>query len=236
MTDMNQKLFESAEACLKNGRRLLQDAEFLEFQEPPTIAQFLCRIAQEEFAKAFLLALVVRDVIPWDRRLLRASQDHTCKQLLCIAIEYLNPDFEEFIERCNAVVLRHEVRQLPPKVVDAINILRYEKIGRWVKQSWVWEEDPDYNREALAVAEGKQDRLKQDNLYVRLASDGGIASVPGSLTLEIVRSERKQADRLAELSEDVLEGKVYPGLDYNEVEELFRILFASTGDSSEHGV
>ncbi len=51
---MNHKLAESARACLKNGHRLLDDAEFLEFSEPPTTAYFLSLIAQEEFAKALL--------------------------------------------------------------------------------------------------------------------------------------------------------------------------------------
>jgi AbiV family abortive infection protein len=221
MNRMKDKLIRSTQACLKNGRRLLDDVEFLDLQEPPATAYFLCMIAQEELAKAFLLALVVRGVIPWDRRLLRASRDHTCKQLLCLVMDYLSPDSEEFIDRRNAVVLRHEVRELPSKVIDAINILRHEKIGRWVEHSWVWAEDPDYDQEAVAVMEGKQDRLKQDALYVRLAADGGIASVPGSFTSEIVRGERERGDRLARLTEGVLEGEAHPAIDYDKVEELF---------------
>jgi len=232
MTTMNERLCESARACLQNGRRLLDDSEFLEFGEPPTTAYFLSLIAQEEFAKAFLLALVVRGVIPWERRLLRAARDHTCKQLLCIIMDYLNPDTDEFLERCNAGVLRHEIRKLPSKVVDAINILRHEKIGRWVERTWVWDEDPEYDRDALAVAEGKQDRLKQDALYVRLASDGSVAGVPSAATYELVRSERERASRIANLAERVLEGDERPGLDYDKVEEVFRALFESLSESA----
>jgi len=44
----------------------------------------------------------------------------------------------------------------------------------------VWAEDPEYDADALAVAEGELDRLKQDALYVRLARDGGAASIPQS--------------------------------------------------------
>lgn len=69
---MNERLYKSGAACVQNGRRLLNEAELLELEQPPTTAYFLTVIAQEEFAKAFLLALVVRDVIPWDKRLLRA--------------------------------------------------------------------------------------------------------------------------------------------------------------------
>ena len=233
MIDMKNKLTEAARACLKNGVRLLSDAENLEIDEKPATAHFLCEIAQEEFAKAFLLALVVREVIPWDRRILRAARDHKCKQLLCIVMEYMSPDIDEFLDRCNAVVLRHEIRKLPSRVVDTINILRHEKIGRWVSQSWVWAEDPDYNREALAVAEGKRDRLKQDSLYVRLASDGGIASVPSGYSTDIMRGEREKAERIAQFAEGVLEGEAHPGLDYDKVEEVFRVLFTSIAETSE---
>lgn len=224
---MNDKLSESACACLKNGRRLLDDAEFLEFSEPPTTAYFLSLLAQEEFAKAFLLALVVRGIIPWDRRLLPAARDHACKQLLCLVMDYLSPDTDEFLERCNAVVLRHEIRELPSRVVDAISILRHEKLGRWVERSWVWAEDPEYDTDALAVAEGERDRLKQDALYVRLARDGGTASIPQGATYESVRSERERAGRIARLAEGVLDGEKHPGLDYDKVEEIFRVLFES---------
>jgi AbiV family abortive infection protein len=224
---MDDRLVKSAHACLKNGRRLLDDAEFLEFNEPPTTAYFLSVIAQEEFAKAFLLALVVRNIIPWDRRLLRVARDHTCKQLLFLVMDYLNPDIDEFLERSNAVVLRHEIRSLPAKVADAINILRHEKIGRWGGRTWVWAENPNYDADALDVVHGEFDKRKQDALYVRLAGDGGTASVPQGATIESVRSERERGNRLAKLAERVLEGEDHPGLDYDRVTEVFRILFES---------
>lgn len=225
MTTNDFRLRESARACLQNGRRLLDEVLFIESCEPPNTAYFLSLIAQEEFAKAFLLTLVVREVVPWDQRLLRASRDHTCKQLLCLIMDYLSPDVDEFLERCDAVVLRGEVRNLPPRIADAVNILRHEKIGRWVGPTWVWAEDPEYDRDALAVAAGKQDRLKQDALYVRLGRDGSIASSPKTATYEIVRSERERASRMAHFAEQVLEGERYPGLDYDKVEKLFRVLF-----------
>lgn len=224
---MNERLRKSGNACLQNGRRLLDDAEFLEFGEPPTTAHFLTLIALEEFAKAFLLALVVRGVIPWDQRLLRAARDHACKQLLCVVMDYISPDSDEFIERCNAVVLRHEILDLPQRVVDAINILRHEKLGRWVEHSWVWADDPEYDPEALAVAEGKQDRIKQDALYVRLGRDGSVANYPHGATYESVHIERDRGARIARLAEGVLNGDEFPGLDYDKVEMLFRALFES---------
>ncbi len=223
---MNHRLAESARACLKNGHRLLDDAEFLEFSDPPATAYFLSLIAQEEFAKSFLLALVVRGTIPWDSRLLRAARDHVCKQLLCLVMDYLSPDYDEFMQRCNAVVLRDQVSELPQKIVDAISILRHEKLGRWVEQSWVWAEDPKYDTEAWAVAEGTLDKLKQDALYVRLARDGSTASIPQGATHN-VDAEFERARRFAHLAERLLVDESHPGLDYDQVEEVFRILFKS---------
>src|SRR5437879_1769498 len=55
-------LRESSTACLENGRRLLDDAEYLEFSEPATTSYVLSLLAEEEFAKGFVLALVVRGV------------------------------------------------------------------------------------------------------------------------------------------------------------------------------
>lgn len=229
---MTHRLVAAVRACLSNGRRLLENAQALEFSDSLATPYYLTMIAQEEFAKAFLIALVVRGVIPWDRRLLRAARNHSCKQLLCVVMDYLAPDTEEFRDRCNAVVLRHELPQIPPRVTDAINILRHEKIGRWRGGPWVWDEDPEYDADALAVAKGEQDRVKQDALYVRLAADGGVASTPTEVSAETLSTERDRAERLANLAEKVVAGESNLGLDYDEVEECFRVLFTSTGDSA----
>ncbi|MDI6808886.1 MAG: AbiV family abortive infection protein [Candidatus Eisenbacteria bacterium] len=220
-----KRIEESVRAILQNARRLLDDAEFLKLNEPPATGYYLSLIAQEECAKAFLLALVQRQVIPWNQHILRASRDHTCKQLLCVIMEFLNPELEEFIERCNARGLRHELPRLPPRVADAMNILRHEKIGRWISRNWVWAEDPEYDKEARDIAEGERDRQKQDALYVRLAPDGGLAAVRATMTNADVTAEMERAARMAGLVDRLLEGDPHPGLDYAKVEEAFRLLF-----------
>ena len=49
----------SAKRCCKNGRRLLDETELLEFEKLPATRYYLSMIAQEEAAKAFLLYLGV---------------------------------------------------------------------------------------------------------------------------------------------------------------------------------
>ncbi len=50
-------------ACAANGRRLLEETYDLEFREPPSSRFFLIMIAQEEFAKTFILFLIKEDII-----------------------------------------------------------------------------------------------------------------------------------------------------------------------------
>src|SRR5262249_9122622 len=128
---MQNQFKHSALAVLKNGQRLVEEVEYLSYEEPPTTAYFLILLAQEELAKAFLLSLVQRGTIPWNKHIHRATRDHRCKQLLSLVMDYLNPEFEEFQKRLDMVVIHNQLRNVPRKVMDAINILRYEKIGRW---------------------------------------------------------------------------------------------------------
>ena len=217
-------LDKSVRAVIQNATRLLEDAQSLEFSESPTI-WFLTLIAQEELAKAFILCLTNRRTIPWNPHILRALQDHKCKQLVCLVMDYLAPDIDEFINRCDAVVIKKELRIMPQRVADALNILRHEKIGRWVSQTWVWAEEPDYDHDALAIAEGKKDRLKQDALYVRLGKDGSVASTPVNHGAAALANEMDRADRFRGLVEDLLKGAEHPGLDWDLVDKAFRLLF-----------
>jgi hypothetical protein len=78
----------SIEGVHRHGERLLDDAMQVEFQKPPCTKLVLSMIAQEEFAKAFILYLVRSDVVPWNGYLLRAMNDHVCKQLMGVVIVY----------------------------------------------------------------------------------------------------------------------------------------------------
>lgn len=225
--DMIDTLAESARSCVENARRLLLDAEYLEYGEPPVTAYFLTRIAQEEIAKAFLLALVVRDVIPWDPRLLRAARDHSCKQLIAIVMTHLTPNDRQFSEEIKRFLDGRPRAEVPSRVVDAIDILRHEKMGRWTAQRWRWDIEPTYDPVATATADGKADRRKQDALYVRLGRDGSVVSKPGDVTRDELVAERQRDERMIGLTESVLRAEECPALDYDKVAEMFRAVFAT---------
>jgi len=191
----------------------------LEFSEPPATAFALVILAQEEFAKAFLLALVDKRIIEWNELIWRATRDHTCKQLLAIVMDYLNPDFDEFMARIKAPP--DGKVKVPSYIADALNILRYEKIG---KLPWV--DPPNYDHKAKKVSKGQIDRLKQDQLYVDIGKMGSV--VPKEVVSQKqFEDEKDRAERLCSLVQGMVEDKRTSYLEYKEVTDAFRMLFAS---------
>lgn len=217
----------AVDAILSHAKQLLDDATALEYSDPPTSAVFLAQIAQEELAKAFLICLVSREIVPWHQHTLRATRDHACKQLLALVMDHVNPRDEQFHDHIRAFIDKREIPTFPKKVADAIYILRHEKIGRWVSTSWEWAEDPKFDKDALAVLEGKIDKRKQDALYVRLGANGGVTSTPKSAVHATLDEEIDKAKRFRDLVENMRDGNKTPGFDWNEVEEIFRLLFSN---------
>jgi AbiV family abortive infection protein len=224
---MSVKFDQSARTVLNNATRLVDEAVNLEFEELPTTSFYLIQLAQEEASKAFLLALVHRGVIPWDNHILRACRDHKCKQLLLLVMDYLNPpegdDFRAHIEK---IVAQH-FAEVPQKIADAIHLLRYEKIGRWKSNRWVWAEDPQWDQEALKVADGAMDSIKQDAIYVRLSKDGAIASTPSQVKVPEYSEQRDSATRMIDAARALLGDQIAIG-GLEKVEEIFRALFTDT--------
>jgi AbiV family abortive infection protein len=102
MHNETEKYQEAIEACIENGNRLLEDSENLrDFDRFPS-AKALAILAQEEFAKAYIMKLVQEGAIPLCDEILRATSDHHCKQLMAILMEYLftpGEEVESLLER-----------------------------------------------------------------------------------------------------------------------------------------
>ena len=232
---VTNRMLTSAREVISNAERLLDDARGLEFRKPPTSAWFLALIAQEELAKAFILCLSERRVLPWNQHLLRMLQDHKCKQLICVVMDYLAPDLDEFLARVNTVTVHRKLPVMPAKVADALNILRHEKIGRWMAGKWFWAENPCYDREAQEIADGKQDKRKQDALYVRLGGDGRVVSTPVKHAHAKLAAEMERADRFRSLLERLVAGVQNPALDWEDVRDAFKLLFTDLATQGKSG-
>jgi AbiV family abortive infection protein len=223
-------LTKSMKACIANGERLLDDAD--PFVSPPFEPSSSCTrlmlsmIAQEEFAKAFLLFLVREDIVPWSRELLRAMNDHACKHLVGAVVEYLEGPYGETMEEFRARIEQEvDIGDLMPKhVVDAMSVLRNEKIRRWQSKGWDWAEPPEYDRAIVQIAEGKRERVKQDAVYVRLGPDASVVSTPLDLDKAIADAEFKRAQSyrscITHIAEYGADDLMFP-----KVREALRLLF-----------
>ena len=246
------RFIEAAAACVSNGHRLLYDAEWLSVAEQAGTCFALARIAQEEFAKVFLLFLVSRDAVAWNSLIFRATRDHTCKQLLGLVMCYIMPDFDEGLKRDQEWLSENEERKglfaaykssadpterdriwtriqeiseqedcLPRSVVDAINILRHEKIGRWQSSSWVWADAPVYDEIAKSLGDGKLDREKQ------------VARTPAQIKSEDATAAMETAKRLGTLLEGLLSGSAGGSFEYEKVESAIKIVFREFSRADE---
>jgi AbiV family abortive infection protein len=212
---------EAIAACLENAEALLEDVQSLRDVDRHATAFFLAIIAQEECAKAFLLHLVDRGVVPWHPLVERAARDHACKQLLGLVLEHLNPDHGEWERRITEIAV---AQVFPRAVADAIALLRHEKIGRWQSSDWAWTEPLEYDPAARRVVRGRLDARKQDALYVRLGKNGNVASRPTRVSEQDATEAAERADRFRSFAGSLVDGKPV-GLDYELIRETFRAAF-----------
>lgn len=199
------KFSKSIRASIDNALRLREETYDLEFRTPCATRYFLLIIAQEEVAKAFLLYLIREGFVPLTSAVRRAINDHACKHLVGMIMDYMIMHWEN-VEELKAIIDRDiELgNQLPNDVGSALEILRHEKISRWTSNNWSWAEDPEYDREALRLAEGQRDRRKQDALYIRLGKTGELASTPAAITASEVETELERTSRYIYFAEALL--------------------------------
>ena len=226
------RILKSITACIDNGSRLIDESYDLEFREPPSSQYFLIMIAQEEFAKAFILYLVKERIVPLKPAVLRAINDHTCKQLVGMIMDYMIMHWDDIEELKAAISKDYDLGpRMPEDVGSAMELLRYEKIGRWERNNWVWAEDPNYDKSALHVAEGRKDRRKQDALYVRIGRDGQICSTPNTITENETKSELERAGRYKRFVASLLDGEDKSRRQEKAIQAL-KALFANFGGAS----
>ena len=222
----NHVLEETINACIANGGRLCDELYDLEFREPPSLQLYVLLIAQEEFAKAFILFLVREGVIPFSRPLLRAMNDHACKHLVGLIMDYIImrwDTWEEWQERVQADLALGD--KLPEAIESAIMLLRFEKVGRWESRAWEWKDPPQYDSDTRKIAEGFADRRKQDALYVRIGADGRVCPSP-AITQQELDENKERASSFRRLVNSLTEGSK-PSYRYKKSVSVIRAMFAT---------
>ena len=205
------------------GRRLLEDAECLFENERSPSANALAILAQEEFAKAFILKLVREGTIPLSEEVLRATRDHCCKHLMAIVMEYLFVEWDSLVEHMKNYFQQPYPPKIPDKIADALDIFCHEKIRRWKSNNWVWANDPAYDKEVENIAKGSIDRLKQNSIYVSITKTGTVANCPNCNSADAL----KQIE-YAKILDDVARGHdIYRISEKEQIKLALQNVFAS---------
>jgi AbiV family abortive infection protein len=253
MASKGEPFSRAISACIENGRNLLEDAKSLfdwgKYSGRFSTAFALALLAQEEFAKAFLLQLVAEGAMPWLPAVQRSIARHECKHLLGIVMEWLPlNDADSFRERTKrhaewwAWSRRLEERKFrpdaddpepqlhnevsfPADVATALNIYRHEDIER-LGDGQPWKDTDWATGKARKIADGLLDRKKQSALYVTVTNTGEIGLHPGLIT----REEASEAIKRAEYYEEQPD----KGSDeYVKLRDVLVLIFANLKDVSE---
>jgi AbiV family abortive infection protein len=111
MQPKTETLLNSISETIDNGKQLLEDAKLLFDYDRYSTALALAVLAQEEFAKAFLLQLVSDEALPWLPQVRTSLARHQCKHLLAIVMEWLpNIDWCNYLEHSKQDRERHQAK------------------------------------------------------------------------------------------------------------------------------
>ena len=248
---MNTETFSrTISACIENGKKLLDDAKCLFDWDRFSTALALSVLAQEEFAKAFLLQLVADDVLPWLPEVQRSMARHQSKHLLALVMEWLPPlDFDLLAEQKRQSTEKHEQKMAwykrsmercragnlcpdpndPEPVEEELqfppDVATALNIYRFeelerLKSGNSWRDEQWSTGKARKVSDGALDRKKQSALYVDVTRTGEIGQHPGLIT----RAEASEAIERAERLSDPI---ICYSDEYRKLKEVLPLVFST---------
>jgi AbiV family abortive infection protein len=252
---MNAETFSrTISACAENGKKLLEDAKYLFDSDRYSTALALSVLAQEEFAKAFVLQLVVDDALPWLPEIQRSMARHQCKHLLAIVMEWLPPfDFDLLAEQQKRNTEMHEQKMAwykrsmeryragnlrpdpdDPEPIeeefhfphDVATALNIYRFEELerLKSGYPWRDADWATGKARKVADGALDRKKQSALYVDVTKTGEIGLHPGLIT-------REEASEAIERAERLSDPMICYSDEYRKLKEILPIVFFGLRDA-----
>lgn len=222
----------SIHSSLDNAERLLDDATWLDIESSAPTVYALCILAQEEFAKAFILYLIDSDCLPWSPEIRKMLRNHSCKQLFGLILDFLEPDTEDFLARSQEWLDYINKCQIgrpafPAHVADAINIIRHEKVNRYrTRNEWLYENDKPCDQVARKIGDGYLDGLKLNAIYVDIGMTGEVISTPLRIKPDDAKIELAKTDRFRRFLFRS-EGEIIApsGLEFERVSAAFKLVF-----------
>jgi len=212
-------------ASLQNGDRLTDDSTLMfDFERFPSVYAFAL-LAQEEYSKAFLLSLVAAGALPWSAQVKRALHDHVCKQLASVILDYLSPEFDEFLKRHDLSRIGEKRPIFPNDVLDAIHVICHERLPRERDRWWLDSTDRPLDGRVTLIADGGLDGEKQDAIYVRLGKAGDVIAQPGQVSPQSASAELERAKRIGQQLRPYDQAPGLPqDLDSEKLIAVFRLL------------
>jgi hypothetical protein len=119
--------------------------------------------------------MVMMDTLTWQEAS-KIIRDHKSKQLLAFIIDYIVPEFEDWLKRYSLESIG-KAKTLPNDIIDAVNVLAIEKIKRYQRYDWL-EESQKLEKRVGHIADGKKDVEKQNALYVSVNESMDIINNP----------------------------------------------------------
>lgn len=226
MTNSQSNWNVAIKECVANGERLFEDADLLQGFDRHGTALALVILAEEEFSKAFLLYLVQDKALPWTPEVRRSLRNHECKHLLTVLMEYLAPGIDDLQSRLMDQLKDDPEQRLPREVVSAINLYRYDKIGKWESPYSDVLEPDDYDSSTKRISDGHVDRAKQSAIYVNLGRDGTVLTTPLAVRPEEMEREKERCDRLRDLAREIQSGYILLARDYRLLKEILSAVFS----------
>jgi HEPN superfamily AbiV-like protein len=245
----------SISAITDNGKKLLDDAKLLFDWDRYSTALALAVLAQEEFAKAFLLELVRDEALPWLPEVQRSIARHQCKHHLAIVMEWLPPvDWDKAVERYRQHSEKHEQRMAwlqrcidrykqgllqpdpddpepkEPDISFPFDVADALNIYRHeeierLRCGYAWRDEDWATGKARKIADGLLDRKKQSAFYVDISKSGQVGLHPGLITREEASEAILRAEQLAE-GPDILSDE------YRTLTKVLPMIFANLTERS----
>jgi AbiV family abortive infection protein len=228
-------------ACVENGFRLLDDADFLGGSTETPTAFALYILAEEEFGKALILHLVEVKILPWTQYIQRALRDHTCKHLMGVLIDFMELTEEEWVAHHEAWSAAYRTgdpfpasKSLTAEVISALNLFRHEKIGRW-ENRWGYLDDLAFDPSVEALARGSFDSKKQDALYVNIDRNGRLSNKPKPYTQHDDEHEKERAKRFGSFARSLAAESPPMGYEYERLTQLLKEIFSNLNTYVDSG-
>jgi AbiV family abortive infection protein len=199
----------AVDSSLDNAERLLSDAEWLDLATSAPTIYALCILAQEEFAKAFILYLVDIGALPWNSEIRKMLRGHSCKHLFGLILDFIEPEFDQFLARSKDRLEQMNKgygnrRVFPDHIADAINIICHEKANAYgSRNGWLDTSENPCDRVARKVGDGYIDKLKQNALYVDIGRIGNVKSTPLGIKSDIAKNELEKTNRFRSVTGDL---------------------------------